>query len=217
MPVKVGLHYIDLWKSSMEDAVRAYEKEEIIKGQIVFYGPSYFTRWSTRFGMTPLREALVGKSGAPCCINRGFGSSCSEHQLYYYPRMVKPLEPKVLVYSSKANGKSFGYTSEEIWELAQRVAVYAKTDFPDIRIYMCGSTPSRDMTEEAKADNLRYDSWVKKFTEEMPDCRFVDIMSCEMLNRKDIFVDDGVHYNSEGYRLFGEFFKEVLKDELAEF
>ena len=82
---------------------------------------------------------------------------------------------------------------------------------------MCGATPSRDMTEEAIEDNLRYDSWVKKFTEEMPDFRFVDIMSCEMLNRKDIFVDDGVHYNSEGYRLFGEFFKEVLKDELAEF
>ena len=93
MPIRVGLQYIAQWKESLEKAVQAYEQEPIIKDQIVFYGPSNFTRWSAKWGMTPLREAVVGKSGAPCCVNRGFGSSCPEHQLYYYPRMVRPLAP----------------------------------------------------------------------------------------------------------------------------
>ena len=118
MSVKVGLHYIDIWQESMEDQVRAYEKEPLHKGQIVFYGPSYFTRWSKRFGMIPMRDSLPGKSGAPCVVNRGFGSSCAEHQLYYYPRMVRPLEPKVLVYSSYGNGSSFGDTDEARWKIA---------------------------------------------------------------------------------------------------
>ena len=111
MPVKVGLKHIEIWNSNLEKEICRYEEEPIVKGQIVFYGPSNFTRWSAKWGMTPLREAVVGKSGAPCCVNRGFGSSCPEHQLYYYHRMIKPLEPRVLVYfAGFGNGKAFGYT-----------------------------------------------------------------------------------------------------------
>ena len=121
MSIKVGLKYIDIWKTSLEDAVCKYEREEIEKNQIVFYGPSYFTRWSADYGMKPMRECLLGKSGKECVINRGFGSSCPEHQLYYYPRMVKPLCPKVLVYGSYGNGAAFGYSDDESWFLAQRV------------------------------------------------------------------------------------------------
>ena len=48
MPVKVGLQYIEQWKDSMENYVRRYEQEPVVKDQIVFYGPSYYTRWSER-------------------------------------------------------------------------------------------------------------------------------------------------------------------------
>ena len=120
MAVKIGLKYIDIWKDSMEDAVVAYEKENATKGEIVFYGPSNFTRWRRdKWGATPLREALPGKSGKPCAINRGFGSSCPEHHLYYYSRMVRPLAPKVLVYApGLGNGTGFGYTPQEMFDLA---------------------------------------------------------------------------------------------------
>lgn len=218
MSVKVGLKYIEPWKESMEEAIVAYEKEETEKGQIVFYGPSYFTRWSTRFGMKPMREVLLGKSGKPCVINRGFGSSSAEHQLYYYPRAVRPLEPSVLVYSFQANGPSFGYSAEESWELAQRVIAYAKTDFPDIKLYLCSHTPSRDATPQQKNEAKKFDSWVRNFTTLVDNCKFIDISSCEPLaTRKDIFVEDGVHYNQIGYDLFGEFFKKKLAEELAKF
>ena len=62
--VKVGLKYIEKWKTDLEKQVISYENENADKGQIVFYGPSNFTRWSTKYGMTPLREVLVGKSGS---------------------------------------------------------------------------------------------------------------------------------------------------------
>lgn len=217
MSVKVGLHYIDIWKESMEDEVRAYEAAPAPKDQIVFYGPSYFTRWSTRFGMVPLRQALTAPSGAECAVNRGFGSSCSEHQLYYYPRLIRPLEPRVLVYSSFANGLSFGYTIEELWELAQRVIAWAQTDFPGIRIYLCGTNVSRDETEEKRALALEYDRWQKEFAASHENCFFIDTRACQALHRKDIFVEDGVHYNQEGYRLYEDFFRQALKDELAQY
>ena len=217
MPVKVGLHYIDLWQESMEDEIRAYEKQPVQKGKIVFYGPSYFTRWSTRFGMIPMAEALPGASGEQCVINRGFGSSCAEHQLYYYPRMIRPLEPKVLVYTSHANGPSFGYSDEESWELAQRVIAYAKTDFPGIRIYLVGAYPSRDMTEENEAKKREYNAMIKAFAENTENCFYIDVLEHEPFRRKDIYVEDGVHFNQIGYDLCTAFYKEALKEELAQY
>lgn len=214
MPVKVGLHYIDIWKESMEDEVLAYEKEELHKGQIVFYGPSYFTRWSKRFHMIPMREALTGASGAPCVVNRGFGSSCAEHQLYYYSRMIRPLEPKVLVYTSHANGPSFGYSDEESWELAQRVIAYAKQDFPGIRIYLVGAHPSKEQTEEKLRGKRAYNAMVKAFAENTPDCFFLDALEYAPLDRQDIYVEDGVHFNQTGYDIYAEFYRQALKEEL---
>ena len=217
MPVKVGLQYIDTWQESMEEQILAYEKEPALKGQIVFYGPSYFTRWSERFDMIPMAEALRGNSGAPCAVNRGFGSSCAEHQLYYYQRAVRPLQPKVLVYTFLANGPSFGYSDEESWELAQRVIAYAKADFPDVHIYLVGAHPSRDITPEQIGQKKAFDAVIREFAEKTPNCTFVDAMNHEPFYRKDIFVEDGVHFNQTGYDVYADFYREALKDELKNF
>lgn len=218
MPVKVGLKHIEIWNSNLEKEVCRYEEEPIVKDQIVFYGPSNFTRWSAKWGMTPLREAVVGKSGAPCCVNRGFGSSCPEHQLYYYHRMIKPLEPRALVYfAGFGNGKAFGYTMEETFELAERVVAWARADFPEMPIYFCGTHRNVTRTEEREAQIRRYDDWAKELAARTPSCHFIDPKSHEPLNRTDIFVSDGVHYNQEGYHLYADFFREALKEELDQF
>ena len=220
MPVRVGLQVIEQWKSSMEDAVCAYEKVPVVTGQMVFYGPSNFTRWDERFGNPSLRDSLLGASGAPCCINRGFGSSCSEHHLYYYPRMVRPLQPKVLVYRGFGNAENFGYTPEETWELAQRVIAYAQADFPGIHIYLHGadyraSWRWEDPLWHAFAE--KEDAYQREFAKNTPGCTFVDVRSCTELKNDRFFVEDGVHYNAKGYALYGEFWREVLKDELKNY
>ena len=217
MAVKIGLHYIEVWKESMEDVVREYEKEPLQKGQIVFYGPSYFTRWSPKYGMKAMRESLFGASGAPCVVNRGFGSSSAEHQLYYYSRMVRPLEPKVLVYTSHANGPSFGYSDEESWELAQRVIAWARTDFPGIKIYLVGAHPSRDEDAFQTAKKKRYNRIVKGFAEGEEDIFFLDLYDHPEFLRKDIFIEDGVHFNQDGYDLYAAFYQEALKEEFAKY
>lgn len=194
----------------MEAQVCRYEAEDQPTGQIVFYGPSNFTRWSSKYSATPLAEALPGKSGSICCINRDFGSSCPEHHLYYYGRMVRPLAPAVLVYApGLGNGTSFGYTPKELFDLAQRVVLYAKSDFPDLRIYLCG-LPHRYTKPEA----LEYNAWLRQLCEEVPDCTFVDIAECKELQDPALLCQDGVHFTPEGYERYAEFFRTVLRQEL---
>lgn len=217
MPVKVGLRFIEKWKTDLEKKVRQYEQEPLEKGQIVFYGSSTFTRWDPSYGNVPLREVLLGKSGKPCCVNRGFGSSCAEHQLYYYDRMIRPLEPKVLVYLGSGNYNSFGYTTEEAWELAQRVIMYALTDFPDIHVYIHGTKPVKNMSEDYIERARKYDAMAKEFAENTPGCYFINCMDYEPMLRDDIYIADGVHNTPEGYELYADFFREKLKEEFDRF
>lgn len=218
MAVKVGLKYIDIWGESMEDAIAEYEKEPYEKGKIVFYGPSNFTRWSQRYGAVPLCEAIKGESGEPCIINRGFGSSCAEHHLYFYPRAVRPLAPSVLVYSCHGNASSFGYSLEEAWEIGQRVVAYAMTDFPGIQIYITSTNPRlKDFNFTENANNARFNSAVRRFCEDTPNCHYIDVMKYEGMHRKDIFIEDGVHLNQEGYDEYTKVFKNELREELKRF
>ena len=213
--IKVGLRYIERWNTSLEKEVQRYEAENAEKGQIVFYGPSFFTRWSERWGNVELRDSILGKSGAKCCVNRGFGSSCPEQQLYYYPRMVRALEPSALVYGvGWGNGTTFGYTNEELLFLAERVLAYAREDFPDMPIYVYGESKRRRQEDPNRIDCIEA---FEQIVSEIPNCTYLDHDSYPALRRDDIYIEDNVHFNAEGFRIFGEFFKEKLADELERF
>jgi len=221
MPIKVGLKRIDIWNEDLEPLIQKYESEQNEKGQIVFYGPSNFTRWDGREGGHNLSDDILGASGKKCAINRGFGSSCSEHQLYYYPRLVRPLEPKVLVYAPFGNYSSFGYSVKEVWELAQRVIIYAMTDFPDIHVYLVGPHPRPVMTMERYRMKVELDALLKEFAHSHENCKYVNILGYEPYTDpeilKRIFVSDGVHFNAAGYGIYADMWREVLKDELAKY
>ncbi len=213
-PIKVGLKEIPFWHDDFEAEIRAYEDEHADKGQIVFYGPSNFTRWSARYGNVPLREALPGRSGRLCALNRGFGSSCPEHHLYFYSRLIRAAEPSALVYSTGlGNGMFFGYTPEELFELAQRVVLYALSDFPELRVYLLGENLNRS----DKPYEVEFNGWLREFAAGTPGCTYLDITANVLLSRKDIYVADNVHYNNEGYRLYADFFREALRDEFDRF
>ena len=170
-------------------------------------------------GYKPLAESILGKSGARCAINRGFGSSCAEHHLYYYSRMVKPLEPKVLVYTPISNFAPFGYSVEEAWELGQRVIAWAETDFPGIQIYTSGHNVHKPADNLCKVEEIkRINATIKAFCDLKENRHFFSpYNNPELATRKDIYVEDGEHFNQEGYDIYTEFFKEILKDELAKY
>ena len=213
--IKVGLRYIDRWNTSLEKEVKRYEDENAEKGKIVFYGPSFFTRWSARYGNIELSDAILGKSGAKCCINCGFGSSCPEQQLYYYPRMVRALEPSALVYGAGwGNGSTFGYTPQEQLFLAERILAYAREDFPDMTIYVYGESRKRHAANPEKIESI---NGLEAIAAEIPNCKFLDPDDYIDMTKDELYIEDKVHFTAEGFALFADFFKETLREELDRF
>ena len=85
-PIKVGLKEIAVWHDDFEAEIRAYEDEHADKGQIVFYGPSNFTRWSARYGNVPLREALPDTEIWCLTGDESTGSTWRYSESYYEMR-----------------------------------------------------------------------------------------------------------------------------------
>ena len=210
----------------LEESILAFEEQPIVKGKILFYGSSTFTRWKERYHNPNLEDVIRMKDGSQACVNHGFGSCTAEEMLYYYPRAVRPWEPRALVLFSFGNDHGYGYSPAEVMDLLARVMEYARTDFPGIRLFLCNIRPSLSQLEkppETRRAYAEYDRMAAEFCAAHGDVTFVDNYACtgffeeghageiERL-RTDIFVKDRLHNNALGYEEYRKFFTEVLKE-----
>ena len=213
----------------LEQQVVEYERSEIETGKILFLGDSGFTRWKKeRWGNVPLEEAILGKNGEKVIINHGFGTSTAEEQLFYYPRLVLPWKPKVLVAMTFGNDFGAGYNPEEILMLQKRMFEYARRQIPGIKIYVCDVRPYiKNIASGAWLNRVQeYNELLEAYCAKHEDCTLVRHITSPVFFenpedvgdykkvRQDIFVDDLVHFNQKGYELYTEFFRDVLDDVL---
>ena len=209
-----------------DKSVLAYEEQPVQKGLVVFYGASSFTRWKEKYGNTNLEDDLRKADGSPGAINRGFGGSTAEAQLYYYDRLVKPLAPCAIVLKTGGNDDSAGYSPMESIYLQSRILAYARADFPGIKFFLNAMHPnkisvSRDDGQEfrdeynellreycEKHDDTTYTSYTDSplFYDDPKDVGRIDVV------REGIFAEDNRHFNREGFLLCAEYWRGVLAE-----
>lgn len=219
---------------SLEKDIIAYEQEPIKKGKILFYGHSWFTRWgSPKLGYRRMDEDIRMKDGSLAVVNHGFGTSTSEELLYYYPRMVRPWEPRALVIATYANDVMYGYRPEDVMINISKICHWARTDFPGIKIFLMETPPSargkdttvKDLWNSSKTLREKFNEMLRIYTDTHEDTTLVTLwdkpdffeMPEDVGNfrkvRDDIYVTDKVHLNQAGYDILGPIFREAL-DEL---
>jgi len=64
---------------------------------------------------------------------------------------------------------------------------------------------------------VEFDNWLREFAEKTPNCTYLTLSTYTPIHRNDIYVEDHVHFNQEGYKIYAEFFKEALKEELDQY
>ena len=219
---------------SLESSIIEYEKEPIVKGKILFYGHSLFTRWGhPKYGYRRMDEDIRMKDGSLAVVNHGFGTSTSEELLYYYDRMVRPWEPRALVIGTYANDNMYGYYPEMTMNVLARLIHWARTDFPGIKFFLVEDHPRpkfRDTTMPDKWNDVtfrrnRFIEMIHIYAQTHEDTKVIELWNQPELFetpedvgdfrkiREDLFVEDRGHPNQAGYDVLGPIFRKAL-DEL---
>lgn len=207
-----------------------YESGEIKTGKILLYGDSAFTRWQEKWGNIPVESLLLDQNGQQAVVNHGIGGGTMEELLYYYPRLVLPWKPKALVIEAFCNDRDANYSPSEIIYLMARLLEYARRQLPGTRFYLCDARPLSAYVGELvwmvlKNHLTEFNELLGIYCAQHPDCTLIRHGDCPALfeegfagdydhPRKDLFIEDKVHYNPEGYAIYTEFFRQKLADEL---
>jgi lysophospholipase L1-like esterase len=182
-----------------EADVRALERDSAarVNGHRppVFYGSSSIRLWDT------LADDL-----APAVLNLGFGGSTLEACDFYFSRLVPPVRPRSLLLYAGDNDLGDGRTVEQTLASFISLADKVAASLPAIPFGFISVKPSP--ARYPIIDRTRsFNELVRREIESRPAGYYVDVFS-PMLNAAgkpspQYFLEDGLHLNREGYRLWG--------------
>lgn len=213
-----------------ESSVQKFEERDVeeVRGRILFYGHSLFTRCTPNnaWGNPSMEDHVLGQNGERVVLNHGFGSSSADDLLYYYPRLVRPYAPRALVLCASNNDFGFGYSAYEVVDILARIVDWAKADFPEIKIVCFSNCPvykhvgKPSVFTRQRAD---YDRFLELMCKEK-DVGFVKLIDRPFFFenpedagdydklRHDLYSPDDTHFGPEGYLAFFGLVKEILAD-----
>jgi lysophospholipase L1-like esterase len=160
-----------------------------------FYGSSSVRLWDT-----------LAEDFDPRVLNLGFGGSTLEACDHFFARLVVPVKPRSLLLYAGDNDLGDGRGVEEVLGWFRSLADRAATSLGAIPFGFVSVKPSPARCPIM--DRIRrLNDLVRRDIESRPSGYYVDVFS-GMLDksgrpRTEFFLEDGLHLNREGYRLWG--------------
>lgn len=193
-------------KLPFEDEIKRYEeadrKSPPPKGAVLFVGSSSIRMWRT----------LAADMAPLTVINRGFGGSKACDVLNFIDRIVTPYAPQSIVYYEGDNDLQAGRKPEQIRDDVRAFAGQVCAALPGVKIYMLSIKPSPSRAKlwpsAQEANKL-----LREFAKETKGVAYVDV-STEMLKdgqaRQELFLQDNLHMNPDGYAIWTRIIKAAL-------
>ena len=190
-----------------EPAIKKFEAEDIVnpppKGATLFIGSSSFTLWTT------IEEDFSPHK----VINRGFGGAQITDVLTYMDRIVLPYAPANIVFYCGGNDLSVGASASNLMDEIETFVRRVHAELPDTDIYVLSVKPSpRRMNLWTKMQAVNAARQV--FAENTDHVYYVDVSKGMFDNkgslRGDIFLEDRVHMNKSGYKVWINILKSHL-------
>jgi lysophospholipase L1-like esterase len=195
--------------SRYEAAMAAFTFQDSIfpppEGGVVFVGSSTFRIWNQQLpkAMAPLEV-----------IPRGFGGSTLKDVLHYADKIITPYRPRALVvYEGDNDISTYDVSPEAVRDGYLQLFDILQQASPGAQLYVVSIKPSINRVQawpqQAAANEL-----LKALCDEQPLMTYIDTAS-RMFDAQGelnhgLFIEDGVHLNGEGYRLWREVLREVL-------
>ena len=167
------------------------------KKGIVFVGSSSIRKWTTLAEDFPHHQVL----------NRGFGGSQLIDSVHFADRIVLPYQPRMVVLYAGGNDINAGKTPTQVFADFRAFVKKIRPKLPRAKIAyisIAGNPARWAQVERVKKAN----ALIKDYIDGRPRMKFIDVFS-RMLGsdgqpRPEIFVQDRLHMNAEGYKLWTE-------------
>ena len=196
------------WITRYQKDITNYQKEnkrlKDLSCDVLFLGSSSINLWDTIYeDFAPLK-----------LIRRSYGGATLRDMIYNYNTIAKGYTPKsILLYVENDLGShKEGVNAVKCFDLFRIFIDKLKKDYPNTPLIVVSLKPSQH-----KADQLKDQLLVNALLEENATAQgytYVDItkvMYDEAGNlRTDIFKEDNLHMNAEGYKLWTAILKPLL-------
>ena len=176
------------------------------KGKILFTGSSSIRFWdSLEEDMEPLEV-----------LNRGFGGAQISHVIHHFEVIVKPYNPKAIVFFCGTNDLTALKTPEETVHDFKKFLSLVRNEFGSIKVYVIGIKPTIDRLYLDKEERI-FNSLVSSLASDDAYLEYINIWD-PMLNQDgsrmpELFIEDGLHMNEKGYEVWTKKVRESLGKE----
>jgi lysophospholipase L1-like esterase len=191
-----------------EKEIQAFEARDRTnpppKNSILFVGSSSIRMWKTLAADLPNYRV----------INRGFGGSQISNAIHFAERIVIPYQPPVIVMYSGGNDLNAGKSAETVFNDYKLFVNKVRAKLPETKIAYISIAPNparwKQMDRIREANRL-----IREFAQKDPSLSFID-MHPHMLGadgnpKPDIYLDDKLHMNANGYAIWKQVVGEHLK------
>ena len=196
---------IEAYKDAIDGLLEQYADRP--EGEIIFYGGSNFVKWTT------LEEDLAGYD----IQNVSFGGSNDAMRHYYIQELVYDKKPSVVFYMSSTNDWTKGASVAEVIEGKQELFDEMAEKCPDTIFVIMSATPNPlRYYGEYHAKMIECDQWTRQYCEEHDNFEFMNVVPGLSKNdgkeaNTEIWQEDNLHLNEQGYALLTEIVKDELK------
>ena len=164
-------------------------------GSVLFIGSSSIRGWySLRRDFESLQP-----------INRGFGGSLATDCVHYFEEIVQPYQPRTIVFYAGENDIAMGRSPEDVLAAFRAFCEKAHAALPQTRVIFVAVKPS-PLRWKRWPDMQEANRLVAAYCQDDPRRTFADtstpLLDASGTVRPELFFDDDLHMNPEGYRLW---------------
>lgn len=194
------------WEKTIQIFEQWDSKNSFPEDAVLFVGSSSIKGWKTREFFPELKV-----------INRGFGGSQISDVIRFAERIVFPYKPGLIVFYAGDNDIAGGKSAQRVFEDYKKFVRLSHKSIPQTPIIFIAIKPSLSrwkLWPEMKEANRM----IRNFTTGDEHLFYFDsakpLLGDDGKPKAELFIKDGLHLNSKGYKIWTEQLRVVIEQAL---
>jgi lysophospholipase L1-like esterase len=202
-PPRPAKHDFAKWEKDVAKFEQADREKAPKKGAVLFVGSSTIVRWKS------LKRDFHGAE----VLNRGFGGNQIKDTTYYAERIIFPYEPSVIVLRAGGNDINAGYPAAEVFADFKKLVSTVRARLPKVPVVYIGLSPTVKRVNQI-AEGNKLNDLIAAWANDVPDVHYIETRTSTLgpdgQPRADLFVEDMLHLNKDGYRILADLVRPVV-------